>query len=305
MSPDSTQPLQTFSNDPLPVHAPEAEEKTMYTPPAKPTAHSETEYKSNPFLVSIKGLVTILRNPVPTLMSSLVAVIGFVAFISLYVYTLAANLAGTDTFSTTIYITIAIVAVLCLLVSTAMNYAVAAASIDGRSIGTKEVLRRAMAKLLPYLVLLILFAAVVIIGGILLIIPGIFLLGRLGLSPIIMFHENVGPIKSLRRSFSMTKGHAIEVFAAQIVGAMLAGYGLLMGACSASPATGWYVQLKNPPIEKRRIHWLNYLIALLVIAYFGVIIYGAIVNRNTSYVTSTPTSNSTTLDLNNTNYLSN
>lgn len=61
----------------------------------------------------------------------------------------------------------------------------------------------------------------IIAGLIVLIIPGLYLVGRLGLAPYIVIDQEIGPLDAVNKSWQMTKNKAWPVFVAILFGVLL------------------------------------------------------------------------------------
>ncbi len=156
--------------------------------------------------------------------------------------------------------------ILWLIIGTALNgmfYVIASASIRGEKVGLNESLGKAFKKVIPLIIIGVLTFLAIGIGLVLLIIPGLYLLGRFALSAIILFEEDLGPIAAIKRSFELSKGHSLEILSALLAGSLLTGGGgLLSPATIVAPLVGRYKELKslkqnNTP--KPAIHWLNWI----------------------------------------------
>lgn len=173
-----------------------------------------------------------------------------------------------------------IIAVIASLLPVGAYYVIGAGSAREEQITTKEAYGRAVAKLLPFIGLGIISIILVSISLLLLVVPGIIVIGRIALSPMIMFEENLGPIKAIKRSFRLTKGRVNEMLGALFAAVLFGGggYSLLFGALSVAPLVGRYHdlrQLEETGSPKPPTHWLNYtyLISLLI----GVIIFVSLI----------------------------
>src|SRR5947199_231202 len=71
-------------------------------------------------------------------------------------------------------------------------------------------------------VLDILLFVVVGVGFILLIVPGIILLGRLIIAPYVLLDQNLTPIEALNRTWALTKGHVGVIYVVLLFGLVLA-----------------------------------------------------------------------------------
>ena len=79
----------------------------------------------------------------------------------------------------------------------------------------------------------LLFVLAVMIGTLLLIVPGIFLLVALYFCPMLPITEGKGPINSMRGSFSLIKGHWWRTFAVAVI---TVAFAYIMGAASEKVA---------------------------------------------------------------------
>ncbi|MEA3066415.1 MAG: hypothetical protein QOJ27_2876 [Sphingomonadales bacterium] len=71
----------------------------------------------------------------------------------------------------------------------------------------------ALALLIPYFLASLLSGFLVSFGFVLLIVPGLYLLGRLGpLSPVVVAENRRNPVDALARCFALTRGHGWAVF---------------------------------------------------------------------------------------------
>lgn len=68
---------------------------------------------------------------------------------------------------------------------------------------------------------IVLIAIPVLAGLILLILPGLYLLARLGLAPYAVIDQDLGPAEAVTKSWDMTRGRAWPVFVAVFFGAIL------------------------------------------------------------------------------------
>jgi hypothetical protein len=113
---------------------------------------------------------------------------------------------------------------------------------------------------------------IVFAGLVLLIIPGFYLIGRLALVPLVTVLENLSLAGALKRSWSLTRGHAVEMIGAIFAGAVL-GNGLLGQLTVTSSLYGRYSQLKElGPDGKPPVHWLNWFLVLFVPLFIAGIV---------------------------------
>ena len=95
-------------------------------------------------------------------------------------------------------------------------------------------------KLFSFLVAFILFVIMVAIGLVLLIVPGIYLALRLQFFYAFMVDENTGVIESFKKSWDITKGHALKLFLGMLLMLLISFAGLLtliVGVFITTPLT--------------------------------------------------------------------
>jgi hypothetical protein len=76
----------------------------------------------------------------------------------------------------------------------------------------------------------------ILAGFLLLVIPGLYLVGRLAFAPYIVVDQNAGPLEAANKSFEMTKGRAWPVVLAVI-------FGLILNLPSIIPVLGPVISL--------------------------------------------------------------
>jgi hypothetical protein len=180
---------------------------------------------------------------------------------------------------------IAVVGWLVLIpIAVGVAVATAAESLKERRVSLGYVIKRAFGKLLPVIGLTLLLVPLMFIGFLLLIVPGIILIARSSLACLIIFEEDLGPIKALKRSFALTKGHAIEMLGSLFAGYMMSGSYLLGLATGFAPFVGRYEGLKKleqSHTPKPKTHWLNYLgIVLPMLLITGCVLLGVFLSVN-------------------------
>ena len=268
------------------------------TPPQAPDS-----YESNPFLVVAKGIVSILHyNPgtalvmIAVLLTALVvaALVLIVPFI--FIHGLLFGL---------IFGLLLILAYLVFLgVSVGSYLHIGSASIRGQKTTVRASLSRALNRLLPLVGLSLMLGIVVIIGFVLLIVPGFFLLGRLSLSTVVLMEENLGPIAAMKRSWKLTDKHVMEMlgalFAAQLIG--LGGAGLLTPTISVAPLFGRYADLRaleqSGAAVRPKVHWLNYLALFITIPLIAAVVLLSALAHNIKPPTPSQTIPSQNMNMN-------
>jgi len=83
----------------------------------------------------------------------------------------------------------------------------------------------------------LLFELVIIVGFLLLIIPGIFLAVRLSFVPFLVVDEGLGPVQALTESFARTGGYGWTIFGAALLGFVVVIVGLILLLIGSIPAT--------------------------------------------------------------------
>ncbi len=287
MQPDNPQqpanPYQPEQPAEQPAHQPAAQTEHPHAPAEHhaPAAHHSdvkaVEHVSNPYIATTDGLVTILKtNPVAAMLSM---VLGFLVSLPLFIPVLITSPRNGDAASPINALLTIIWYLLLIPLIGGTSLAVASASAREEHITTKQAIKAALSKALPFIGLVILAGLMVAVGMILLIIPGLILLARLSLASVILFEENVGPIQAIKRSFALTKGHFFEMWGAIIASMFMTGGGLLSPAASVAPLLARYQQYKSIEAGKttaNKVHWLNYfnvlapaLLTILIIALIG------------------------------------
>lgn len=259
------------SVQPEPVSAPSpppAAPGSNYSQPLAPQPEGSSvpaaePYVSNPFLVTTEGLIKILKvNAVPILLSAFYLLIITVIFTAGSLALFDGIVEGLALF---------LVFLILFPAFAGMFYVIAGASARGEAVTLNQALGRSMSRLLPFILLLIIMSFLTIVGLILLIIPGLYILGRISLAPVVFFEENKGPIEAIQRSFELTKGHALEVLSALLAGGIITGNSTLLGfAGSIAPLVGRYVgldNLKKTGAPKPQVHWMNFVLPFLVVIF--------------------------------------
>ncbi|MDF9829678.1 hypothetical protein [Parabacteroides sp. PF5-6] len=110
-------------------------------------------------------------------------------------------------------------------------------------------------KFLTYFIANIILGVSVTIGIMLLIVPGIYLMIRLQFYSCFIVEENAGIIDSLKRSWALTEGRAMQLFllglvqlAILIVGILLLGIGVLVAAPFVYMIQCYVFRLLNNPL---------------------------------------------------------
>ena len=111
-----------------------------------------------------------------------------------------------------------------------------------------DVLEKGLPLLGPVLVVILLYTLAVVIGFILLVVPGLILFVRLLFGPSIVVVEGLRGRKALRRSWALTKGNGWRVFGIMIVAGLVAAVvGGVIGAIGEAIASNagtaaWFVR---------------------------------------------------------------
>ena len=93
-------------------------------------------------------------------------------------------------------------------------------------------------KLITFIIANIIYSAIVALGFVLLIIPGIYMALRLQFFYAAIVEDNAGIIESLKRSWTMTKGYSLELFILMLIALLICFIGtvaLFVGIFIATP----------------------------------------------------------------------
>ena len=83
----------------------------------------------------------------------------------------------------------------------------------------------------------LLVTIIIIVGLVLLIVPGIFLAVRLSFVPFLVVDEGKGPVDALTESFSRTAGYGWTIFGAFLLGVLIIIVGFILLIVGSIPAT--------------------------------------------------------------------
>ena len=117
------------------------------------------------------------------------------------------------------------------------SFVMVTACLEVHDYGTIEFddLTKAFPQLIPYLIGYVIFGVAIIIGYLLLIVPGIFLTVKLFLYMYLVVDKKMNGIDALKLSYEMTTGHFMELFlfflsvlVINVIGLLLFGIGLLV-----------------------------------------------------------------------------
>lgn len=245
------------------------------TPVASSTpTNTHVKYESNPFLVSITGIITMLKvNPVPSLLLGIILTLIVMGGLFVSIFIALIPIIGWLVF----------LGVLLLILPFIIGayHSLAISSIRGESRKTEEYITAAFKKLWPALGACVLIGLSVFVGLVLFIIPGIILGAWFSLTYFVMFDEDLGAIASMKRSKELVSGHVFEILGASLAGGLMSGAslgggaGLLGPVISIAPMAGRYEQLKalkasNTP--KPDLHWMNVLIVVVYGLFISAIV---------------------------------
>lgn len=83
----------------------------------------------------------------------------------------------------------------------------------------------------------ILVTIIIVVGFILLIVPGFFLAVRLSFVPFLVVDEGKGPVEALTESFNRTAGYGWTIFGAFLLGVLIVIVGFILLIVGSIPAT--------------------------------------------------------------------
>ena len=82
--------------------------------------------------------------------------------------------------------------------------------------------------------------AMVLVGLVLLVVPGIYVYCRTRFVPYLITQEDLDPIEAIRRSWSMTEDHLGSILGISAFGLLLSGVGMLLAGLGMVPAFIWW-----------------------------------------------------------------
>lgn len=260
----------------------------MSAQPVQPAAEINGEYHSQPFASAAFGLGRLLsRNPVSAItVSFIVALIVFALYI-LSVVTIFTVLANDSSIAAGALFSVATILVILLVLIRAISAtAVLYVSSENKEkvTGRSALFKRSSEKIGAFLVASIIYVGVVMIGLLLFVLPGIYLAVKLSLYPFAIYDEKLSGLKSLKRSWSLTKGHFFETMGALTAQAFLTGNGLLSLSAGMSGAANRYFELKaleSGRLRPVRTHWLNFALPVLAVALIGIAIISSVSSSST------------------------
>jgi hypothetical protein len=251
-------------------------------PSAPESAARTIDYTSHPFKATSLALGKVLTvNPVSVLTVGLIALaVSIGGYLAIILLSLVIPGNTAKILASFVAILFVILVVLRALgASTVLNLA----SFKGQQLTGRQALGSASAPGFWSLVgSQILTGILVFIGFLLLIVPGMILLARLSLTPFVIYDERLGAIAAMKRSWSLTKGHTVEMLGALFASFFVVGGsgGLLSVVGSQAGQATRYAELKAASAAQAstgKVHWLNPFIVILsvlaVIAYFGFIAF--------------------------------
>ena len=257
-----------------------------YTPPVPvqqteqhAAAHQHASvYHSNPFIVMLNQLSLVLKvNPISTLTLGLlmVAVLVAMAFIG----GIIAALGRSVIIGVVLVVAAVITYILIVLRFTAASVYLHSLSRAGQTVTAREAVKQAAKhNYNKFIATAIVTGLIVGVGMIALILPGLFLLGRLILAPYIAMNEGLGVGASIKRSWKLTSGHWFETIGALVAQIVVVPSGILAFVGGQSGINGRYfelIELEKSGATKPKTHWMNYLIVGFGAVF--VIIYGTFI----------------------------
>jgi hypothetical protein len=233
-------------------------------------------YTSNPCLNTLKIIVVTLQcNPASSMLSSIIGLGGYLlcALAIVLLSVLINPIAGI--FGSLLFI-------ITFFTAFGSYYIIALCSARNERISVKQAYAQSGKRLPAYVALTLLYILGVVVGS-LLLIPGIIFAARGSLAGVIVFEEQLGPIKALKRSFKLTKGHTFEIIGSFSAAILIGGSGLIFGSVAVAPFVGRYNDLilqENSKGPKIPTHWLNYLGIVVIVVTIGSIAGSVFIDRS-------------------------
>jgi hypothetical protein len=269
-------------------------------PVASKSQHSS--YHSNPFALNLDGLVYVFQNNGTSglllyfLDILIIGAVGMVGTFFLVFSTLLGPL---------VFILVPILALAYFYFISAMSgslYSLAVSSFEGQAKKADAFIKTGFKRAFPLLGLSIILSLMVIVGTVLLVVPGMLLFGWYSLAPYAMISENLGVFASLKRSKELSKGHIWEIYGAYASGFILSGGGLLAGIVLVAGVGKRYEELKELKASgapKPEVHWLNWLIPVLmiifIVGYIGLIAISVAAGNLNKSLSNPPTYTNTSV----------
>jgi hypothetical protein len=120
----------------------------------------------------------------------------------------------------------------------------AAGVLSRHDVGFAESIAGALRRLVPLVVAVAMIRFAVVVGLLLLVVPGVLLGIRLGLTAPVLMIERLGPLQALKRSWNLTRDHQLTVFCA-FIPVWLLSLGAMVGAVVPLQDT-MDIQAQNP-----------------------------------------------------------
>jgi len=259
---------------------------------------TQHKYTSNPFAAAAVGLGKALTvNPIATLMlfvPLLVIVAAWYALFTVFYLVTAANY--TPVWMTIGSVALAVATLFVVVRASLGAIFVLKASYEQNTTTTRQaMLKGASPYVWRYLGIIIAFFLLFVVAGILgglisgalddasavVIVAAVVILAacavavRWSLAPFVLVNENAGVRASLKRSFTMTKGHFIEMVGVIIAQSVISGNGLLSIVGSVSGLDTRYHEIKayqTAKSAKPAVNWMNwFLIGLFALGFAAYI----------------------------------
>jgi hypothetical protein len=269
--PQPATPENVPSTSDVPVYAPDAVvQSPVYSP-----GHSFV-YSSNPFIATSHGLGKALTvNPLSSLSVGLIGILIFLIAGILGLIITAAMHSSVVGVIVIIFIMIAMLLVLART-SAAITVVNLESYKDNAVTGRQAMGPLSSHRFVPFILANILTGLLEIVGFVLLIIPGMIISARLSLVPFVVYDEHLSAGAAIKRSWQLTKGHAIEMMGAFVASTLVVGGsgGLLSLVGSQSAYINRYTELKaaeKQGLSTGKMHWMNPL--LLILGVVGIALY--------------------------------
>jgi hypothetical protein len=258
------------------------------------SSKKDEEYNSNPFIVAGKGLGSALvENPTSSILIAVLPVlvaIPAIFFVSTITVVLGLSGGAIGALLGGLIALVVVIALALLLIRIAAgSINILLMSLEKEKISTKAAIGSVSSgKLTSFVGVYFLTSVAIFIGLLFFIIPGIYLMARFSLAPVVVYAENLKAMAAIKRSMALTKGHVFEMLGALTAQTILSGNGLLSTIGANSGIVKRYKELTTAEklgiTDTGKVHWLNYvmpvLFSIFLVSYVALSVISSTIDPN-------------------------